>query len=148
MEKSFNTYMQYSRQINKLLNTRIAKIGKKYNLSKLDSHALIFFSVDQHDPTASEFSKCSSYPKSNVSKALLDLSKKGLVDMKAQKADRRYQDIILTERGKRIAKEIRDEIDPIISKLNLGMTTEERTILFSAIHKLKNNIDELMKEIE
>lgn len=147
MEKSFNTYIQYSRQINKLLNARIAIVSKKYKLSKLESHALIFFSVDEHDPTASEFSKCGSYPKSNVSKSLLNLSKKGLVTMEAQKDDRRFQDVILTEKGQLIALEIREEIDPIINKLSNGIDKEEKMAMFSAMHKLKNNIDDLMKEL-
>lgn len=147
MEKSFNTYLQYSRHITKLLNTRIATVSKKYNLTKLDAHALIFFSVDEHDPTASEFSKCGSYPKSNVSKSLLGLSKKGLVIMESQKEDRRYQDVILTEKGKQIAKEIREEINPIISKLSKGIEDEEKMAMFSAMRKLKNNIDILMKEL-
>jgi len=148
LEKSFNTYLQYSRHITKLINTRIATVSNKYKLTKLDAHALIFFSVDEHDPTASEFCKCGVYPKSNVSKSLLDLSNKGLVTMQPQKEDRRYQDVILTEKGKKIAEEIRKEINPIISKLSYGIDKEEKRIMFSAMHKLKNNIDILMKELD
>lgn len=147
MDKSFNVYLQYSRQITKLINTRIAIVSKKYKLTKLEAHALIFFNVDVHEPTASEFSRCGSYPKSNVSKSLLDLSKKGLIKTKSQKDDRRYQDVILTDKGKQIAQEIREEIDPIIRKLNNGIEAEEKKVMFSALHKLKNNIDELMKEL-
>lgn len=147
MEKPFNTYVQYSRHINKLLNSRISVISKKYKLSKLESHALIFFGSDEHEPSASEFGKCGSYSKSNVSKSLLDLSNKGLITMEPNKDDRRFQDVSLTEKGKRISLEMRTEIDPIISKLINGINLEERKIMFSAMAKLKNNIDKLMKEL-
>jgi len=134
LEKSFNTYLQYSRHITKLINTRIATVSNKYKLTKLDAHALIFFSVDEHDPTASEFCKCGVYPKSNVSKSLLDLSNKGLVTMQPQKEDRRYQDVILTEKGKKIAEEIRKEISnyfvPLLRYRRRGYQLHQIMLIF------------------
>lgn len=148
MENSFNTYLQYSRKITKLINSRILNVIKDYKLSKLDAHALIFFSVDKHDPTASEFSRYCSYSKSNVSKSLLSLSDKGLAITKPNINDRRYQDVILTEKGIKIAHEIREEIQPIIKKLSSGIEHEEKIAALSAMNKLKNNMDLLMKEYE
>jgi DNA-binding MarR family transcriptional regulator len=148
LEKSINTYIEYSRKITRLITQKMTPTRKKYKLTKMDTHALLFFSVEEHPPTASEFSRYGSYSKSNVSKALLDLSKKKLVTMESNKDDRRYQEIQLTEEGKIVAKELRESIDPIINKLSDGITPEQRKVMFSIMARLRDNMSEVMKEIE
>ena len=146
--KSILTYIEYSRKITTIILQRMAPVRKKYNLTKLDANALIFFAGEEHPPIASEFSKCGSYSKSNVSKALSDLSKKNLVIMESNKDDRRYQKIQLTDEGKKVAKELKETIEPIISTLSKGITTEQKKIMISFMTQLKDNINEVMEDIE
>lgn len=148
VRKSILTYIEYSRKITSLMLKKMAPVRKKYNLTKLDANALIFFAEDEHPPIASEFSKCGSYSKSNVSKALSDLLKKELVLMESDQEDRRFQKIILTEEGKKVAKELKESIEPIIKKLSKGISLEQKKLIILFLTQLKDNINEVMEEIE
>ena len=147
MSKSMNTYLEYARQISKILTNKMKAVGNKHKLTKMEAHALLFFSVDSHEPIASEFCKCGSYPKSNVSKALLNLSKRNFITMESREGDRRYQEVKLTEEGLEVAKEIRAEIDPILAKLSKGLDPKDKQVLYSAMNTLKQNIDDMMIEL-
>jgi len=144
----FNTYLEYARQISKIITNRMNSAGKKHKLSSMETKALLFFSVKNHPATASEFSKTTLYSKSNVSKALDDLSKKKLITLELREDDRRYQEVKLTEKGFEIAKDIRKSINPIIGKLSKGITDEDRRILYPILHTIKENIDTVMIEIQ
>lgn len=147
MSKTINTYLKYAKQISKILTDKLIFVGKKYNLSKMEAHALLFFSVESHEPIASEFCKCGAYPKSNVSKAILNLSKRGFIIIESRELDRRYQEIKLTEKGIYIAKEIRKETDPILSKIGKDINDEQKKLLMETLSVLKRNVDNLVEEL-
>ncbi|OJF75925.1 MAG: hypothetical protein BKP49_09725 [Treponema sp. CETP13] len=144
----FNTYLEYARQISKIITNRMNVVGKKYKLSSLETNVLLFFSVKNHSATASEFSKTTLYSKSNVSKALDKLSKNNLITLELREDDRRCQEVKLTQQGVEIAKEIRKSINPIIEKLSDGITDEDRRIMFPILHTIRKNIDTVMTEIQ
>ncbi|MCY1151165.1 MAG: winged helix DNA-binding protein [Sphaerochaetaceae bacterium] len=146
--KSILTYIEYSRKITTIIMQKMAPVRKKYKLTKLDANALIFFAGDENPPIASEFSKCGSYSKSNVSKAISNLAQKNLVIMESNQEDRRYQKIQLTDEGKLVAKELRDTIEPIINKLSKGISPEQKNQMIIFLTQLKDNINEVMKDIE
>ncbi len=125
----------------------MAPVRKKYRLTKLNANALLFFSGEEKPPIASEFSKCGSYSKSNVSKAVSDLAQKNLIIVESSREDRRFQNIRLTEEGQKIAGELRDSIEPIINKLSANISCEQKKLMMSFMSQLKENIDEVMKDI-
>jgi len=126
----------------------MAPVRKKYSLTKLDANALIFFAGDENPPIASEFSKCGSYSKSNVSKAISNLSRKNLIRLESNKDDRRYQEIKLTDEGEIVAKELKDTIEPIMNKLSNGISIEQKKLMISFVAQLKENINDVMKDIQ
>jgi DNA-binding MarR family transcriptional regulator len=143
-----NAYLEYARQISKIITNRMNLVGKKYNLSSMETKALLFFSVEDHPSTACEFSKTTLYSKSNVSKALDNLSKGKLITLESREDDRRYQEVKLTEAGFLIAKDIRKSINPIIQKLSNGITDEDRKVMYPILHTVRKNIDTVMMEIQ
>lgn len=146
MHSLFESSIEYTKTITKLIFNQIASVGKKYDLTRMESHALLFISIRGGSSTASDFIKCGSYSKSNVSTSFDKLSKKGYLEMKSMENDRRFQVVSLTKEGLAIGAEIGDIIHPIMKKLKEGITDEETAVILSVGAKVKINIDSIIEE--
>jgi len=126
----------------------IANIGKKYDLSRMEAHALLFFFVRGGSAKSIDFIKCGSYSKSNVSKAFDKLNKLGYLELKALESDRRFQIVILTKAGSEIGEEIAGKVYPIMEKLREGISDEDLEIILKFGAQVKINIDSILSEVE
>ncbi len=148
MHSFFEDTMEYTKAMTKFVFDTIANVGKNHDLSRMESHALLFFFIRGGRAKANDFIKCGSYSKSNVSKAFDKLNKLGYLELKALESDRRFQIAILTKEGYEIGKEIGEKVHPIMDKLREGISEEEREVILKVGAKLKNNIDSILKEVE
>lgn len=146
MKTIFEVSMEYSKMITKFIFDNISLVGEKYNLSRMEAHALLFFFIREGNAKTSDFIQCGSYSKSNVSKSLDKLQKLDYLQLKTLETDRRFQIVELSEKGMLVGKEIKGKILPIMVKLTQGISDEEKEFVKKIGAKLKDNIDSILNE--
>jgi len=88
-------------------------ISKKYHLTVNERNALIILSNIEIN-SVKEFSGYLSISKTNTSKVLSSLEKKSMVIRIFDKNDKRYIQLLLTEKGKLTSNQVADEISELL----------------------------------
>lgn len=76
-----------------------------------------------------------------VSGIISRLEAKGFIICRADESDRRYRNIVITEKAKCCEDEIKNHIDLYEEQLVSGFSPEEKQLLISFIHRLLANVD-------
>ena len=90
-------------------------ISKKYHLTVNERNALIVLSNIEIN-SVTELSTHLSISKTNTSKVLSSLEKKSLLLRIFDKNDKRFIQLLLTEKGKLISNQVADEINELLIK--------------------------------
>ena len=90
-------------------------ISKKYHLTVNERNALIVLSNIEIS-SVTELSTHLSISKTNTSKVLSSLEKKSLLLRIFDKNDKRFIQLLLTEKGKTISNQVADEINELLRK--------------------------------
>jgi len=116
-------------------------ISNKYHLTVNERNALIILSNIEID-SVKELSGYLSISKTNISKVLSSLEKKALVLRIFDKKDKRFIQLLLTEKGKLTSNQVADEINELLKeKLSRlpGQIGEEIRKLIEENQKLITN---------
>ncbi len=81
-----------------------------------------------------------SITRSTVSKVLILMEKKGLIERHGVPHDARLKKLVLTEKAWKISKLMIDDAIRMEETLTNGFTEEELDYLYSCIQRMKNNI--------
>lgn len=115
------------------------EIESKYGITRPEITTLIFLAFED-GVTAVEICEFSGHLKTNVSRAVLALEKKGYVLRKADPEDQRRQVLYLTEAG----RALHDQFFPMLCErekwLVQCLSKRERDQLDRLLHKLADNV--------
>lgn len=81
--------------------------------------------------------------RSTVSKVLALLEKKELIRRESVSHDARLKKLVLTEKSRKLGRELRREGEEMDKKLRSGFSSEETALMFSFIQRMQNNISSL-----
>ena len=81
-----------------------------------------------------------------VANSLKKLEKDGYIARKTDDGDTRLNRIAITEKGKAILDETRTLFEGVDEKMLEGLSNEERTLLFSCLSRMKQNLTTLCEE--
>ena len=81
-----------------------------------------------------------------VAVTLKKLEKNGLVDRKMAEIDNRYNEVVLTEKGKKIVKESYKVFKYADEKMFDGFSTEELDAFEGYLNRIKDNLAKKMEE--
>ncbi|BBK22099.1 MarR family winged helix-turn-helix transcriptional regulator [Amedibacterium intestinale] len=97
--------------------------------------------------TPVQLSKKCLLDKAAISRIIKQLIEKNLVFYEETTEKRRYRNALsLTSKGKQITEVFMDRINVALSKGGKGLTEEERSIFYSCLTKIKNNLQEIVDD--
>ena len=123
----------------------LKKCAEETGLSKQEVEVLFVFYNSNNCKRACDIVSCRGLSKAYVSKALANLTKKGLVTMETE-SDRRYQKILLTDSAFKIVLQIRQAIEESIASLTAGISKEDLKIFMKVIQEMTFNVQKEGKE--
>jgi DNA-binding MarR family transcriptional regulator len=110
-----NDYSLFLLSLNRFCYDVGRVISKKFRLTVNERNILIILSY-KNIKSVKEISQILSLSKTNTSKVLRSLEKKSLIVRIFNKNDKRYIQILLTEKGKLTANLVAEEINEILKK--------------------------------
>ena len=105
-------------------------------------HAIYFFILYRYPDgiTGAEISEYTFRNKSDVSRAIATLEKKGLVTKKGEKTNRYRAKIALTPLGIEAAEKLRERAKIVISAVSDGISDENRATLYESLYIISANM--------
>lgn len=130
----------FVKSIKRLYDDYCKEVGDRLNLSRLEVDIIAFLNNNPNNNTARDISEIRMLPKSNVSAGLDSLMRKGYVERRLCKEDKRISKLSLAENSKEVRKEITKMQDNFYSRLTFGVTKEEEQMLSEIVEKMKLNV--------
>jgi len=116
----------------------------KYGITSSQFHTIR--RISQGDASVSALADCMRVSRPNVSRAVDDLVNNGLVNRKRDPDDRRNIHLSLTEKGKKMIKNLHKKYGRILADQFSILSDEELRVLSSALESMKKVIDHSTKE--
>ena len=120
-----------------------AQVIKEQPLNQNEVDILLFLKQHREVDTAAEIAKYRCVSKSQICKSVDDLTRQGYLIVIPDEKDRRYQHLSLSEKGNQILIELEEVRKVFLSKLENGITGEERKMFQSVIKKIRQNVMDL-----
>ncbi len=97
---------------------------------------------DERDIFQKDLEEVFSVRRSTMSSVLQRMEEKGLLTRSAVSYDARLKKIELTDKGKRLHRQMEESIDRMEEKLIRGLTEEETQTLLTLLDKVKRNVEQ------
>ena len=105
---------------------------------------LYYLGKNQNGLTPTELSKLCVEDKAAVSRAVLDLTKKGFIESSNDNPERKYRTKLrLTEEGKSINKQINDAIAIAVDKASKNLNESERENFYHVFFNITENLEDI-----
>lgn len=116
----------------------------EYGITSSQFH--IIRRISQGGASVSALADCMHVSRPNISRVVDDLVKSGLVNRKRDQDDRRNIQLSLTDKGKKMIKNLHKKYGGILAEQFSILSDEELRILTSALESMKKVIDHITKE--
>ena len=107
---------------------------------------LVYLSRCEIMPSQKEIAARFDISPAAVASSLKKLEKDGYITRKTDDGDTRLNRIAITEKGKAILDETRTLFEGVDERMLEGFSNEERTLLFSCLSRMKQNLTTLCEE--
>lgn len=131
----------------KLYERHCQELMKKYDLRIADIDVLYYVAHAKGKNMAKDIAD-EGMSKANVSKSVEHLHSKGLVDLCADKEDRRCVHIEPTKEAQDIIIQVENIRKNMGSSLSEGISKEDRETVVRVMHKLCDNMSQELSEID
>ena len=143
-EERFRTFTflinSISRDIRRIKSDEMSKLNLK------SPHvSCLYYLYNEQSLTAKELCEICGEDKASISRSLDYLIANGYIQ-NDNFAKRHYKNPIqLTEMGRKVGSILSERIDNILSEVAIGMTEEERKILYKSLSLIHDNLQKLSK---
>lgn len=121
----------------------ISKESLKLKITKPEADVLLFFYNNNLYHNACDAEECRGFSKAYISKAIDNLKKRQYIEIEKEQEDRRYQKIIISDKGKEIAKSLQRVQREYFKKLTNGISKDDAIVFKKCISKIiSNSIDQ------
>ena len=127
-------------------NDIIEPVCKKYRLTQMEFHILMFLANNPESDTAVQIVKKKAFTKSHVSMSVRSLEERGLLTGEYHGTDRRTIHLKLTDDAASMVsdgKNVQKRAAEIICR---GFSPEEHRMLFQFMSRINSNISDYRKE--
>ncbi len=142
MEERFKEFTvlitQISRSIHKLKTEEMAGLNLK------SSHVSCLYYLYKNDGmTTKELCDVCSEDKANISRSVKYLEENGYIITNLQKTKNYRAPLSLTPKGKDGGKVVAEKIDNVLHFAGLGLSDNERALMYSALSKINSNLEKI-----
>ncbi|MCI5641485.1 MAG: winged helix DNA-binding protein [Lachnospiraceae bacterium] len=143
-----DNYAVTGMQFRKLLDRETAPIMKKYDLRMVELEILMLLHRSRECTTARDIVAYKHMSKAHISKSIDNMKERGFVIVKEDEADRRRQQIVLTEKSQDALREMIAVHDACVRKVIQGIPSEKLRIAQEVVAEIARNIDKELQEQE
>ena len=139
MQERFETFTvlinRISRNIRKIKNREIAE----HDLRSAHISCLYYLYTGEHMTATDLCEKCEE-DKATISRAVDYLETNGYIVCESKSAKRYKSELLLTEKGKLVGGQISDKIDGVLSRISVGISSEERKAFYRCLQIISENL--------
>ena len=128
-------------RFNKAYTKIIRQVAEEHQMTKLEIDILLFLNNNPSFDTAKDIVALRALSKSNVSKAVEALHKRGYLQIAEDKKDRRTQHLYIETAASHIVNQAATAQQHFFELLYKGISDEERRILKSVQDKMIQNLN-------
>ena len=140
MQERFETFTvlinRISRNIRRIKNQEMAD----YNLRSAHVSCL-YYMYTLGEATATDLCERCEEDKATISRAIEYLETNGYLACQSKSTKRYKSPIILTEKGKEVAKKISDKIEAVLRQTSKNLTAEERRSFYKSLAIISENLN-------
>ncbi|MBQ7336771.1 MAG: winged helix-turn-helix transcriptional regulator [Clostridia bacterium] len=119
----------------------------EFNL-KIPHVSCIYYLYKEESLTATELCDICQEDKSYISHALKYLEENGYIFCESTAKKRYNAPFSLTEKGKELGVCVANKIDAVLEPAGIGMTEEERTVLYRCLARICENLDQICEKYD
>ena len=142
MQQRFETFTvlinRISRNIRKIKNKEMAE----YNLRSAHISCLYYLYTNK-GVTATDLCERCEEDKATISRAIEYLENNEYLICESKSAQ-----LVLTEKGKTVAKKIADKINGVLDTTSIGLSEEERVAFYRSLSIISQSLDNISKNID
>ena len=147
MKERFETFTvlinKISRNIKKIKNYEMAEYGLR------STHiSCLYYLYSADSVTATDLCEKCEEDKATISRSLDYLESNGYLTCVAKHAKRYKSPFVLTEKGREVAKKIRDKVDRVLDEISVGLTEEERIQFYRSLTMISDGLDAICKRFD
>ncbi|MBR3968306.1 MAG: winged helix-turn-helix transcriptional regulator [Clostridia bacterium] len=147
MQQRFETFTvlinRISRNIRKIKNKEMAE----YNLRSAHISCLYYLYTNK-GATATDLCERCEEDKATISRAIEYLENNEYLICESKSAKRYKSQLVLTEKGKTVAKKIADKINGVLDTTSIGLSEEERVAFYRSLSIISQSLDNISKNID
>ena len=147
MQQRFETFTvlinRISRNIRKIENKEMAE----YNLRSAHISCLYYLYTNK-GVTATDLCERCEEDKATISRAIEYLENNEYLICESKSAKRYKSQLVLTEKGKTVAKKIADKINGVLDTTSIGLSEEERVAFYRSLSIISQSLDNISKNID
>lgn len=144
MQERFETFTviinRISRNIRRIKNKEMAE----YNLRSAHVSCL-YYIYNLKNATATELCERCAEDKATISRALDYLDTNGYISRRVEGTKRYKSPLLLTDKGKEVAKKIADKISGVLDTISVGLTEEERIAFYRSLAIVSDSLEAVSK---
>lgn len=144
MNKRYEKFDSTISVIERTLQKIKEKEMQNFDLKGSSVRILTILNDSEKSYTAADLSRLSGFDKAHISRILKELSAKELICYESEK--KYATSIILTKKGKQVSDAVLKKIDYYVSIAGKDLTVKERTVFYTTLEKIANNLELLYGE--
>ncbi len=135
--EAFTGYMlQFNRYIQKIKEIEMQQFG----LHATHTMCLYYLSKNSQGLTSAQLTQLCREDKAAISRCLKQLTSQGYVFADKTDEKRAYRSLLhLTEEGKRLAEQMEERVQYVLSAIGEGIKDEQREVLYETLEIIMNN---------
>jgi len=133
-------FLYYVRLIKRLYENTLAEAARRCGLTLPEADVLAFLRENPEFDTARDVALYREVSRAYVSKAVELLVQRGYIEVQQDKADRRLQHLIITDKAHETAEILHGAQFDFYDKVTRGLTAQELFAMLSAIEKCAENL--------
>ena len=147
MKERFETFTvliaKISRSIRKIKNLEMAEYGLR------NAHVSCLYYLYSSEPvTATDLSEKCEEDKATISRAIEHLETNGYLTCETEHAKRYKSPLILTEKGREVARKIADKVKLVLDEIGVALTEEERVEFYRSLAVISDGLDAICKRFD
>ena len=145
MENRFGQFVYLVSSINRYVRKIRTEELSEYNFK--GTHIMCLYYIDKlNEVTAKELCDLTGEDKSAVSRSLDFLEKSGFIKNDGEEGKKYKTTYSLTEKGKEVSVHLGNKVDESIANAGVGLTYEEREIMYHALKIINKNLEEICQK--
>ncbi|MCH5162214.1 MAG: winged helix-turn-helix transcriptional regulator [Clostridiales bacterium] len=141
-EKFTSLILRINRSVQRIKSEEMAPHG----LTGVHVNCLYYLVTSERGMSQAELTRVCREDKAYISRAVAELTKLGMIELKGGDTKKYKSTIMLTEYGREVALRTRTAVDRAVAAGSAGLTDEDREVLYRCLETVSDNLEKYTVE--